>query len=123
MKINHRIINFAALYLLTVLGGDAFVVWDLIEGFGIGVHRFTMEDGTTIEMHYHDESGADKEQHAEGRDSCLLCPCCVSNVHMVLSGFGFAMITSINGTVEQVALRLISYIPSPVHRPPINLLS
>jgi hypothetical protein len=123
MRISQRITKLAAVYLLIVLGGDAFVVWDLVEGLGIGVHEFTSGNGVSVEVHYHNESEAKDEDHAEGGDFCVLCPCCVSNVHMVTSDFVFWMITCIDGAIEQPALRCASYVPSPTCRPPINSLS
>lgn len=72
-----------AVLLIAFFAIDALALWDMLESFGLGFHEVESEQDTEIVIHFHDSG--ETEHESKPVDTCTLCPCCVSQVNLLVS--------------------------------------
>lgn len=82
-RLNKTTFKIISLLLLTLFSGDALAIWDVVQQLGAETHFLSDEGITAIRLHDSDDS----EDNGQQVDTCPLCPCCTSGVHMSLSDF------------------------------------
>lgn len=78
-----HITKLIAILLVVSFAGDALALWDMLENFGLGFHQADSEQDTEIVIHFHDSE--ETEHESKPVDTCTLCPCCVSQVNLLVS--------------------------------------
>jgi hypothetical protein len=124
---NRLLFKITSLLLLTFFCGDTLAIWDALERFGIGFHQLSIDGATAIEFHHHDADDTahadETTQHKTDTDTCTLCPCCVTNVHMIQSDFNLFVIFEGIETGDVTVMPLYPAFFATVFHPPTDLLS
>ena len=82
---NKKYFGHVVILLLFLFAGDSLAVWDFIEGSGSHDSKLVQEN--LVESHIHDP--LQTNDHVNKVDTCIFCPCCVSNLNMLTSFFYF----------------------------------
>jgi len=111
---NKKYFSHVIILLLFLFASDSLAIWDFIEGSGSHDSKLIQEN--FVESHIHDPSQTN--DHANKVDTCIFCPCCVSNVNIITSFFYFTTKTTFLSNLKLFSFEANSWSEHKVYRPP-----
>jgi hypothetical protein len=111
---NKITLKFTTFLLVVLFAAEGFALWDAVEQAWAETHFLGGEVNSSIYPH----DSKDNANNSQPFDSCPLCPCCVSHVHMTLSFFTLSEEKPDLGILTSEAMQIADFSEKNIFHPP-----
>jgi hypothetical protein len=112
--LNKITLKFTTFLLVFLFAAESFALWDAVEQSWAKSHFLGGEVNSAIYPH----DSKDNANDSQSFDSCPLCPCCVSHVHMTISFFTLSKEKSNLGILPSEARQMADFSENYIFHPP-----